>query len=144
VFSRRALEAVTTFDDLRKILGGDDTRYVTLNTCSLDQIGTVEIRMHSGTLEAGKILLWTSLWQQILWAASQDREPPEVHDAKVITPSGDILALAREWLPPASQTEQRAFLERLARRRREVVSQWRKKPDLEPWLAATKSWSGID
>jgi hypothetical protein len=99
----------------------------------------MEVRLHGGTLDATKILLWLSLWQQIFWAAENriGKGPvPERPDAKQITPSGDILALAAEWLPWSSTT----FRQRLHARRLEVSNLWRR-PDLRHWLEFQKHWN---
>lgn len=138
--SRQRLAEVKTYADLQRGLADEESRYLTLNVKSLESIGTVEARMHSGTIDAPKILLWISLWQQILWAASERPAAPDVPDVHVLRPDADIVALAHEWLPPASQREQRAFLERLSRRRSEVVQLWRSAPGLEAWLAYARRW----
>ncbi len=77
--------------------------------------------MHSGTLDAMKILLWVSLWQQLLWAASHRQQIDNVPDCKVIIPDGDIVALAEKYLPDARQPQQKLLLHRLAARRLEIV-----------------------
>lgn len=46
------------------------TRYLAVNPASLfGPYGTIEVRMHSGTIEAPKILAWLALWMRILAAA---------------------------------------------------------------------------
>ncbi len=92
--------------------------------------------MHSGTVDASKI----SLWQQILWAASERPAAPDVPDVQVLRPDADIVGLAREWLPHASQLQQQAFLTRLARRRHEIVEVWRNIPALAEWVAYANRW----
>ncbi len=97
--------------------------------------------MHHGTLEARKILLWVSLWQQILWAAANRSWVAEVPDVPVIMPFGDITKLAQDYLPDARQPQQTTFLRRLAARRSDIVSeQWRRSPDLASWIGLAQQW----
>ena len=97
----------------------------------------VEVRMHSGTYEASKILLWISLWMQILWAAAQSFELPAVRDRLTITPNEDILTLVKKYLPPM---QPRHFLRRLKERRHEIVEIWQNHPNLRPWVRFSENW----
>jgi polygalacturonase len=71
----------------------------------------------SGTLDGGKILLWVSLWQQILWAASAHDVVPDEGPRHTITPHGDIIEFAHRWLPNAADPAQQRFIGRLRQRR---------------------------
>ena len=124
--------AELAFDD-------QDAKYSTFNVRPLQSKRTVEVRMHSGTTEIGKIATWTSLWMQLLWAAEQPgREVPEVPDAELIEPNADILGLAREWLPDGKSP---AFVSRLRQRRAQVLASWAWTPQLKEWLQASEAWT---
>ena len=141
VLSQEDLELIETFEDLWSVW--DDSgpgRYVTLNLSPLRSLGTVEFRLHSGTTEARKVLLWTSLCMQILWAAAHNHAAvPDVEDTDVITPDGDIIDLARLYLPRDTRG---TMHKRLDARRREILARWASHPDLRPWLPAANSWLG--
>lgn len=144
VLDHAVLQGLTTFGDVSRITSGeDDLRYVTFNLRPLHHQQTVEVRLHHGTLDPAQILLWVSLWQQILWAAEHPRREPElVADTHVLSPTSDLLALAREYLPNPSLPEQRVFLEKLRQRRQQNVARyWRKAEELAPWRAACAGWS---
>ena len=96
-----------------------DARHLTFNIIPLEDIHTVEVRMHNGTLEASKIALWLSLWQQILWRAAKNEAIPSVPDLDVLRPTGDIIALARQHLPAGRD---KLFLSRLSDRRKQILS----------------------
>lgn len=119
-------------------------RYVTMNLKSLFKLGTVEMRMHSGTLEASKILLWVSLSQQMVCGASFDRRIPVTEDCYMIEPDGDILDFARRWLPNAKEPAQAMFLRRLADRRDEILEVWHKSSDLANWVEYGEDWVEVD
>jgi superfamily II DNA or RNA helicase len=133
--------------DFRRLLegrlGAIGARFTTVNLSPLIMAGgprTVEIRMHGGTVEARKMLLWLSLWQQILWAAGSDMHVPDVADRPSLEPDADIIALARQFLPAAGQPLQQSFLHKLAGRRAEIVSSWAGHPELRPWVAKAAHW----
>jgi superfamily II DNA or RNA helicase len=137
-FTAMRIARLTHEEQVQRRITPHQRRYVTLNLRPLGDIGTMEVRLHGGTLDAGKILLWLSLWQQLFWAAENRNNMgpvPEVADAARITPHGDILALARAWLPWSSTT----FRQRLHARRLEVRNLWRH-PDLTPWLRFCDTW----
>ena len=79
-FPAEALGPRTTASDLKARSEAHDQRYVALNLVPLWKVGTVEVRLHSGTTDAAKVLLWVSLWQQLLWAA-EHRTDVEVEGA---------------------------------------------------------------
>lgn len=134
VFGRQEIDRIRSLDDIRLLAEADGARYVTFNLRPLPNIHTVEVRLHNGTLEARKILLWVSLWQQILWAAASDKPIPDTPDIEVIRPAGDIIRLAQIYLPEARQPQQQALLQRLETRRKEIRDLWRRSPELAPWL----------
>jgi hypothetical protein len=141
VFSDRVIRGIHSWEDLWRVTAPADARNVTLNLRPLSSQSTVEVRQHHGTLEARKILLWISLWQQLLWAATHAVDVPEVPDTMVLKPFGDIVQLASRYLPAADQPQQRGLLQRLAARRTEIREfQWKLAADLAPWVAATKGW----
>ena len=141
VFGEQAVAQLRTIDDVRRIANGEAARYVTFNLRPLAHLHTVEVRMHNGTLEARKILLWVSLWQQLLWAAAYQSTVPSVPDRSVIQPDADIVKLAMEYLPDARQPQQRLLLRRLDARRAEILQyQWSRVPELAPWVAAAANW----
>jgi superfamily II DNA or RNA helicase len=143
LFSEAALEGLTSKADFARAAEDHGSRYVTFNIQPLQTIDTVEVRMHSGTVEARKILPWLSLWMQILWAAANRADIPGAPDRKVIEPDGDVVALALEHLPDARQPQQRTFIQRIAARRSEVVQLWAKNPHLRPWLEHTTRWVAV-
>jgi hypothetical protein len=69
------LEKVKSIKKLKEILQDDEgevDRYMSVNFKNLldrDGIGTIEVRLHSGTLNAKKILSWISLWMGVLDSA---------------------------------------------------------------------------
>ena len=142
VVSERTLVSSTSIQDLVQSLSDHERRYSTFNLKPLATQGTVEVRLHGGTLEARKALLWVSLWQQILWAAENRDGVPPLTPRQVIRPVEDIIALARTWLPEARQPQQKAFLERLERRRAEIIETWKVHPELRPWLEGAAGWLG--
>jgi superfamily II DNA or RNA helicase len=137
VFPRSALLANQTVDSMVARAGRD--RHVTINVSNINDSGTVEFRLPSGTTEAWKILLWVSLCQQMLWAASgpndNDLECPE--DRSAVSPSGDILKLATEYL---SVDGHDGFRKRLHKRRLQVARIWNTHEDLRPWRFYRRAW----
>jgi hypothetical protein len=143
VIDAQALSRIELFSDVSRLTRGEDElRYVTFNLRPLDHQQTVEVRLHHGTLDAHQILLWVSLWQQLLWAAEHPQVPlPQVADQQVIDPRTDLMALARAHLPSIEYAGQRAFLSKLRQRRAQVVEQhWKQKPELAGWLHSSSAW----
>lgn len=141
-FPAKLLRAATGADLVAHATASDETKYGTVNVRPLKTLGTVEVRMHSGTTEIGKIAPWVSLWMQLLWEAERGtRVVPATDDTTVITPSADIVQLAQEWLSDGRSPH---FSKRLIERRAQVVEQWRVHPDLEDWLAFALHWAGIN
>lgn len=113
-------------------------KYSTLNLKHLGPggLGTVEIRMHSGSMEGPKILQWVSLCMQILEKARLARfatgPRPDLSripgSRRVIRPDADIVQLAA-LLPDGSRE---GFKELLRDRRRQISSgAWREHPQLQ-------------
>ena len=118
-------------------MSAEDARHLTFNVRPLDELHTVEVRMHNGTLEARKILLWLSLWQRLLWRAEDlADEVPATPDIETIVPDGDIVTLAHDSLPGATAS----FLARLDARRREIAESWRNRSELRQWLGFADRW----
>lgn len=137
VITERTLSRALDVDDLWEALDTEDARYTTFNIVPLSDIHTVEVRLHNGTVEAKKILLWISLWQQLLWAAANRSDVEAVPDREFVEPTGDIVALARTYLP---RVQQPGFVDKLLQRREEVVERWRQHPDLAHWLEYAEDW----
>jgi superfamily II DNA or RNA helicase len=137
-FPYKALKRVTTLEKLWSLSERKTAKDITLNIRPIDDLHTVEVRLHNGTLDASKILPWVSLWQQILWCAGSPRIIPAVEDRAVLRPDGDILALAHQFLPAGRQLH---FLERLERRRRQVSRLWLQHPERSEWVAFSESWT---
>jgi len=87
----------------------------------------LEVRMHSGTLDPTKILLWVALWQNIF--SSLDNLPLNVtgfrsdaeHPVISAKEDGDIVFVAAKYLGLAYE-HHRTMLNKLHQRRREVMS----------------------
>lgn len=135
VFPSDILARVTSVQELMEIAAQEGNRYVTFNILPFMNYHTVEVRFHGGTLEAGKILPWLSLMMQILWSAGKARSIPETPDRIVIHPDGDILQLARTFLPVQQSPELLRWLEV---RRGEIIRRWQSSPDLVGWVAFAK------
>lgn len=139
VFSSKALTRATTTERIWELSERRRARHLTFNVRPIDEIQTVEVRLHNGTLEAPKILLWLSLWQQMLWCATSPRKIPSVPDVAILRPKGNIVELAKRFLPAG---EDQAFLARLEARRQEVARLWKRHPELSHWLPYKRKWNG--
>ncbi len=141
-FPAKLLRTATGTDLIALACADESSKYGTVNLRPLATLGTVEVRMHSGTTEIGKIAPWISLWMQLLWEAERgSRVVPATADVEVITPDVDIVQLAQAWLADGRSPP---FSRRLIERRAQIVEQWRVHPDLEDWLAHALHWTGID
>ncbi len=124
VFPKRILEHDAE-DDLLDALEDRENRYVSVNftrTVGTNN-STVEVRLLNGTLDAGKIALWISLWQQILFSArSATVEIPVTPDVDIIERHNDLASMASEL--PAIKQGRSSFLERLMAREAEVDELW--------------------
>ncbi len=134
---------ITSWKSLKQVEEAFSDRYVTVNLKSLFKQGTVEVRMHSATIEARKILLWISFWQQLFWAASVDRVIPATEDHYIIQPDGDIVEFARTYLPSDNEPLQAAFLRHLDNRRREILEIWRQSSILSAWTKFRVNWKAV-
>ena len=139
IFSEPTISAARSTAELHSHAANFESRYVSFNIRPLvENCDRVEVRLHSGTTDAAKILPWLSLWQQILWIATQDHIPiPIVPDSAVIHPSGDIVALAKSLPLPGADD---AFLRRLDQRRNEVASLWQRTAELQGWTRYPVAW----
>lgn len=151
-FTDEALRSARSIEELvqrMRTLSGEERgrslRYTALNLYGFLQHGeTLEVRTHSGTLDAAKILLWVSLWQQLIWAAEHTRTRiPAAPDRDVIAPDGDIVDLATSWLPRAQAVgqAQSALVSRLAARRAEVAGRCLNESSLRSWHGAMRPWA---
>ncbi|MEE2644459.1 MAG: amidoligase family protein, partial [Myxococcota bacterium] len=125
-----------SMDALKKILARVP-RNLTLNLRSLKKYGTVEFRMHSGTTDFRKALLWLTLCQQLLHRASQGEESISLYrqllsggKRRVIQPNDQLLMLAERYLPDGSHP---AFQALLKARREEIYSLIRHSASLTNW-----------
>ncbi len=124
----RELRRLDTPEAWQQAFADPESRYLALNPRPLWQgRGTLEVRLHSGTLEGPKILTWISLWMRLLHAAELRpfRAPRHRSPGSTLPLSakrdGDILILA--GLLGVSPELSR----RLAARRLEVVrARWRR------------------
>lgn len=55
-------------------------RYHTIDIDSRRRLGTIEVRLHNGTLNGPKILTWVSLWMRILERARKLGTPPVLRE----------------------------------------------------------------
>lgn len=102
-----------------------ESRYSTVNASNLfgGGLDTIEIRLHSGTIDARKILGWLSLWMRLLDTAQGRRALPDAtHRMRDLPlaegPQGDITALA-EFV-----VANRELVAHLRERRAAVMERW--------------------
>ncbi len=107
---------------------GARRRYLAVNPTNLfGRYGTIEVRLHSGTLEGKKILGWVSLWMRILEAARGRRPVPAPpfppRELPLVSgPYGDVRSLA-ELVGVGHQLS-----DYLTLRRGVVIERWRERP----------------
>jgi superfamily II DNA or RNA helicase len=101
-----------------------ETRYLSVNPRNLfGGYGTLEVRLHSGTLEGPKILGWLSLWMRIL-AAAEGKKTVPAEEIRLRSlpleegPRGDIRTLADRVVAS------RELSEHLVKRRAAVMERW--------------------
>lgn len=138
MFPAAKLTEAETVDDIMDLAALCTERNLTFNLLPLRTIGTVEVRLHSGTTSASKILLWVSLCQQILWAAAKDQQIQRVPDVDLVVPDGDILNLMGQYLPDVQPD---GFSKKVHQRRNEISGRWLQAPDLAHWVAYSTSWT---
>ena len=127
----------TTLEDLKRMADRNGGREATLNATPLwhdgRNKGQVEIRLHSGTTEAVKLLPWISLWMRILWAAG--RPAPDLGGYDLADPSTNFpdLHIKNVLDVVALPDEDRRFVSRLRQRQVDMFKRWQHR-DLRPWL----------
>ncbi|HTA94232.1 MAG TPA: amidoligase family protein, partial [Polyangiaceae bacterium] len=120
-------------------------RYLGLNATSLfHSHGTIEVRWHGGTLDAGKILTWLSLWMCLLTKA-QSSGPPADPRARVssrplcVGPRGDVNELAKFL---GLKVELRDRL--VARRAHLLETQWSRGPLARVAQRVSRRWNATE
>ena len=100
---QRLLE-LATLEEWMERFEGHRRKYLAVNPSHLFKgYGTVEVRYHSGTIDAAKILQWLSLWMRVLASAADPRAQPGDPRVRVRTRPlttggrGDIAAMCA-WL----------------------------------------------
>jgi hypothetical protein len=135
-----AAESANRFDEILERLDEDENRYTTVNVIPMRRQSTVEIRMHGGTIEATKILLWISLWMQLLQKyeaiAAAGVPPKGVKKRDVIQPEGCLVS----WLQDNLTNVPAEFLERIDARRQEILRLWNANRELRQWTLTASSW----
>ena len=121
--SGKELEETRSFNQLTNAID----RYCTLNLHNLRTLGTVEFRMHSGSTNASKILLWISLHQQILHAVSDSQyvvtaTQKKWKKCKVITPDDKICSRIAHICIDGKTTK---LQQRLKNRKDKILERWR-------------------
>lgn len=139
----RAVIKAKTKDEFGEAFGAfledEDARYSTVNITPKSRISTIEVRMHSGTLESEKVLLWVSLWMQLLHAnenGNYDFSYDGVSERTSIQPQGCIVSYLAEHTP----IHRHDFLKRLDQRRQQVLQSWKRAPELKSWVAGAAEW----
>jgi hypothetical protein len=123
-------ESFDSLDDWKAHFGERESRYLAVNPANLfGGLDTVEVRMHSGTLEGTKILGWLSLWMRLLDSAQGRQALPEGAPAAkgeplTTGPGGDVVALADHV---GAHRELTAYLRA---RRENVMARWLEHPQL--------------
>lgn len=141
-YPRKALRLVRSFRQLQTLSNTfeeREERYASVNVASLEKYDTIEVRLHGGTLNAQKILLWVSLWMQIVSEVENRRNVPPMPDVKTITPNGDIVRLVKRLFPGGRNP---GFLNRLRKRRAQIVAIWEKHHELNSWRNMAEGWNG--
>lgn len=142
LLDKSAVDRLRSMEEVSRIFAEyHGARYRTLNLASLKRFGTVEARLHSGSVDAEKLLLWLSLWQQMLWSVIvESHNYPSIVRREVITPDGDIAEFARNYLINSNEVAQRFFIERLIERRNGVVKRSWRHAALANWREGTENW----
>lgn len=66
--------AITYYADCVEAGQGGNSRYFTVNTCSIPKYGTLEFRQHQGTLNGKKVVAWVQMLLAIAYTASKTTE----------------------------------------------------------------------
>ncbi|MEO0075009.1 MAG: amidoligase family protein [candidate division WOR-3 bacterium] len=142
LFPETKLSEVNNMNDIWNLTKDHEDRYVSFNIKPLDNLHTVEVRLHNGTYESRKILTWLSLWMQILWAASQkELVLGKTIDRMLITPDRDIIELVDKYLPTLRKDHELLFVSYLKARRQQIIEIWEQHEELKPWFEYTKKWT---
>lgn len=126
--------------------GDPRRRYLAVNPANLfGAYGTIEVRLHSGTLDGQKVLAWLSLWMRILETARSRRPLPDPPfspgDLPLESgPHGDVRTLAQFVRTGAKLSDY------LVRRRAVIMERWLERPKhrkqalrlLEEWREGTR------
>jgi len=126
--SDEEVSELSNADCIRNMFCAHDMRYHTVNLSLFDSNPQrLEVRMHSGTTDPQKILLWVALWQNIFNCLSNfpldvtgfksDAVSPEIKGS----PDGDIVHVALKYLG-LSHENHKKMLTKIYERRREVMS----------------------
>jgi hypothetical protein len=121
------VEELADAESIRNMFCNHDMRYHTVNLSLFDSNPQrLEVRMHSGTTDSEKILLWVSLWQNIfnclnnfpldVTRFSSDAEAPEISGK----PDGDIVHVAAKYLGLSNEIHRQMLL-KLHERRKELM-----------------------
>jgi len=125
-FSTEEIDELGTKRELKSIFRDYDERYHTVNlTKYADPVQVLEVRLHGGTVEAEKILLWISLWMCLLPRLSSEHAsiPDTGNNKDILLPNGDensdIISVLVNFAG-LSATEEVPFLDKIYRRREQV------------------------
>ena len=130
-FARRG----ASLEQLKELAQAKFAKCVSVNLRPMWKYGTVEVRLHSGTLDVAKIGWWFGLWSAILWMAEAGPPPSENFDARAaITPASNLPSGLIECLPHQGREELLAWI---ARRQAEVASRWERHGELRHWIHTT-------
>lgn len=66
--------AIEYYADCVEAGRGGNSRFFTVNTCSIPKYGTLEFRQHQGTLNGKKVMAWVQMLLAIAYKASQTTE----------------------------------------------------------------------
>lgn len=134
----RVLLSMTTLDMWKEYFAGNRRKHLAVNpghVLAEGGYGTVEVRHHSGTVDAAKIVAWISLWMRVLATARQPNARPGSPYARPRTlplckgERGDV-ALMCDRLGVGA-----ALRARLVVRRDKVVSNWWRRDERYAQLA---------
>ena len=144
---RRSLHELLALPSMRKWgehFAERERRYLTVNPSNLfgdERLNTLEVRMHSGTLEGRKILGWLSLWMRLVGAAEGTTALPEgkrlFRDLPLSAgPQGDVAELAKYVFAHPE------LLRYLRERRGASIENWRHHPVHGPKAAeVARAWT---
>lgn len=86
-------------------------RYKAINACSADKHGTIEVRIHSGTVSAMKIINWSKLLVNIVDGPDRPRIPQRISGiAKLYNLSPEMVEYVRERILKFKDATTVAFL----------------------------------